>query len=54
MLENEMANRVIGLAIEIHKTLGPGLLENVYKECLFYELNQSGMITIKEIGRAHV
>ncbi len=48
MLENEMANRVIGLAIEIHKTLGPGLLENVYKECLFYELNQSGMITIKE------
>lgn len=48
MLENEMANRVIGLAIEIHKTLGPGLLENVYKECLFYELNQSGMLTIKE------
>ena len=48
MLENEMANRVIGLAIEIHKTLGPGLLENVYKECLFYELNQSGLTTIKE------
>ena len=48
MTENEISNKVIGLAIEIHKSLGPGLLESVYKECLFYELNQSGPTTIKE------
>ena len=48
MTENEISTKVIGLAIEIHRTLGPGLLESVYKECLLYELNQSGLITIKE------
>ena len=49
MTENEISNKVIGLAIGIHKTLGPGLLESVYKECLLYELNQSGLTTIKEM-----
>ena len=34
-----LANKVIGLAIEVHKELGPGLLENTYKQCLAYELN---------------
>ncbi|MFV0265792.1 MAG: GxxExxY protein, partial [Draconibacterium sp.] len=38
MAENEISNLVIGKAIEIHKALGPGLLESAYKECLFYEL----------------
>jgi GxxExxY protein len=40
MTENEMSNIIIGLAIEIHKALGPGLLENAYKECLFYKIKQ--------------
>lgn len=48
MTENEISNIVIGLAIEIHKSLGPGLLENTYKECLFYKINQAGLFVEKE------
>jgi GxxExxY protein len=48
MTENEISNIVIGLAIEIHKKLGPGLLENVYKECLFYKIKQKGLLVEKE------
>ncbi|WP_343584618.1 GxxExxY protein [Flavobacterium sp.] len=48
MIENEISNIVIGLAIEIHKKLGPGLLENVYKECLFYKIKQRGLFVEKE------
>jgi GxxExxY protein len=38
MNENELSNIIIGLAIEVHKSLGPGLLESAYEECLYYEL----------------
>lgn len=48
MNENELSKLVIGKAIEIHKTLGPGLLESAYKECLFYELNSLGLKVEKE------
>ena len=34
LTENELSNIIIGEAIYIHRTLGPGLLESVYKECL--------------------
>ena len=34
----ELSNRVIGLAIEVHRNLGPGLLESTYEQCLAYEL----------------
>ncbi len=36
---NTVTETIIGAAIEVHKSLGPGLLESVYEECLFYELN---------------
>ncbi len=36
MTENEISNKIIGMAIEVHKALGPGLLESAYKECLFF------------------
>jgi GxxExxY protein len=48
MNENEISNRIIGFAIEIHKTLGPGLLESAYKECLFYRLIKEGFSAEKE------
>jgi len=43
MDENVIANKVIGAAIEVHRTLGPGLLESAYQDCLKYELNCIGL-----------
>ena len=43
MHENDISGRVIGCAIEVHRQLGPGLLESVYEEALCYELTQSGL-----------
>ena len=40
---NTLSNKVIGLAIEVHKTLGPGLLESAYCECLCYEIYNYGL-----------
>lgn len=37
---NDLAYKVFGAAIEVHKTLGPGLLESVYHQCLKYELDK--------------
>ncbi len=38
MDENELSNKIVGAAIEVHRTLGPGLLESTYEECLCHEL----------------
>ena len=38
--ENELTREIIGAAIQVHRALGPGLLESVYEECLAYELAQ--------------
>ncbi len=38
-----LTNTVIGLAIEVHRGLGPGLLESAYEECLCYELTSHGV-----------
>ncbi len=43
MKENEISSQIIGCAIEVHRQLGPGLLESVYEEALCYELNQMGL-----------
>jgi GxxExxY protein len=48
MNENEIANRIVGLALEVHKALGPGLLESAYKECLAYKIRQAGLVMEKE------
>ena len=39
---NDITGKIIGCAIEVHKHLGPGLLESAYEECLIYELQNSG------------
>ena len=36
---DELSNRVIGCAIEVHRELGPGLLESTYEQCFAHELN---------------
>src|SRR3569833_797821 len=48
MSENEISSLIIGAAIEVHRALGPGLLESAYKECLFYKLFQKELNVIKE------
>lgn len=48
MSDNEISGAIIGAAINIHRSLGPGLLESAYKECLFYKLVQSGLYVEKE------
>ena len=40
---NRITEQIIGAAIEVHKTLGPGLLESAYEECLCHELTLRGV-----------
>jgi len=40
-MEDELTRKVIGLAIEVHRELGPGLLESSYEQCLMYELKEN-------------
>ena len=49
MTNNETTRKIIGLAIKIHQTLGPGLLESVYQQCLFYELKKANLKVEKEV-----
>ncbi|HPB11373.1 MAG: GxxExxY protein [Lentisphaerae bacterium] len=48
MNETDLSGRIIGCAMAVHTALGPGLLENVYKECLFYKLKKEGLAVEKE------
>lgn len=48
LIENELSNRIIGSAIEVHQILGPGLLEHAYKECLYYKLHKICLFLEKE------
>ena len=41
--ENKITEKIIGCAIEVHRSLGPGLLESAYEECLCFELAQAGL-----------
>ena len=38
---DELSNKVLGCALEVHRELGPGLLESAYEQCLAYELNRA-------------
>lgn len=48
MSENELSNIIIRCGLDVHKQLGPGLLESAYKECLFFKLQQNGLYVEKE------
>lgn len=45
---NDLTEKIIGLAIEVHRHLGPGLLESAYQECLLYEINKLNLKVEKE------
>ena len=40
---SDLTSKIIGCAIEVHKILGPGLLESAYEECFAYELRNAGL-----------
>ena len=48
MTENQISEIIIGKAIEVHRALGPGLLESAYQECLYHELINEGLKVEKE------
>ena len=47
-MENEIAKTVVNCAYKVHKSLGPGLLESAYEECLFYELQKERLVVEKQ------
>ena len=47
---NNLSYQIIGCAIEVHRILGPGLLESAYQNCLIYELKKAGLKVEKEIS----
>lgn len=49
LLCGELTERVIGLAIKLHRRLGPGLLESVYEECLCFEFEQAGIAYQRQV-----
>lgn len=46
---DKITENIIGAAIEVHKALGPGLLESAYRDCLHYELIEMGYSVKKEV-----
>ncbi len=49
MKYNELVEKVLGLAIEVHKNLGPGLLESAYETCLCHELENAGISFSRQV-----
>ncbi len=50
MENKKLTDKIIGCAINVHKALGPGLLESAYQECLYYELKKRGLKVNKEVS----
>jgi GxxExxY protein len=58
LIAGELTEQVIGLAIEVHRHTGPGLLESVYEQCLCHELHEAGIpferqVAIPVIYKSH-
>jgi len=48
MTENDISNKIIEIAIDVHQSPDPGLLESAFKECLYYRLKKEGFLAVKE------
>jgi GxxExxY protein len=46
---DELTEKIIGAAIEVHKALGPGLLESAYEECLAHELSSANLLFQRQV-----
>lgn len=49
MNENELSFKIIGIALELHKNIGPGLLESTYENALAYDLRENGLLVQKQV-----
>jgi GxxExxY protein len=49
MGENEISYKIIGIALELHKTIGPGLLESAYENALAYDLREAGYMVEQQV-----
>jgi len=49
MDHNELSSRIISAAIEVHRELGPGLLESIYEQCLVQELQDDGLHVERQV-----
>jgi GxxExxY protein len=49
MLVKDLSYEIVGAAIEVHKALGPGMLESAYQECLAFELDLRGFYVQREV-----
>ena len=50
LIDEELTGQIIAAAIEVHKALGPGLLESAYEQCLCYELSQRGLKVVRQMA----
>ena len=50
---NNLAYKIVGCAIEVHKRLGPGLLESIYEKCLVEELKFNGFQVQQQIKNSY-
>jgi GxxExxY protein len=48
LLHEELTSSILNCAFKVHSTLGPGLLESAYEECLHYELDKTGLFVLKQ------
>ncbi len=49
MNKDPLSDKVIGAAIEVHRVLGPGLLESAYEQCLCHELTERGVVFERQV-----
>ena len=49
MQHNELSSKIIAAAIEVHRELGPGLLESIYEQCLAQELRDNGLLVEQQV-----
>ena len=50
MERDPLTEKIIGLTIEVHRALGPGLLESAYEECLCFELKENGVAFLRQVA----